>query len=89
MPPYVSEQNVLLNKMTPGRSFRAVTPDDSNDLPDGACKGLYVGTQGNVVVIGADDTVAVTLVAAIGWLPVAAIRVLLSGNSADDIVAIY
>lgn len=84
-----SEQRALLEAMTPGRVFRAVTPNDSADLPDGACKGIYVGTQGNLVVIGADDSAAVTLVAAIGWLPVCAKRIKSGGTSASDIVAIY
>ena len=84
-----SEQRVLLEAMTPGRVFRVVTPSDALDLPDGPCKGLYVGTQGNLAVIGADDEEAVTLVAAIGWLPVCAKRIKAEGTTADAIVAIY
>jgi hypothetical protein len=84
-----SEQYTLLNAMTPGVSLRSITKDDDNDLPDGVCKGVYVGTQGNLAVICKDDTSAVTLVAAVGWLPIRAKRVLSTGTTAAGLVAVY
>lgn len=52
--------------VSPARSVRSVTPDNSNDLPDGVCKSLLVVTDGNVEIIAQSDasnqniTIAVT-----------------------------
>ena len=73
----------------PGLSFAAVTPSDTVDLPVTA-RGLFVGTAGNVAVIGAGDSLPVTFknVANGTVLPLCVKRVLATGTTATDIVAL-
>lgn len=40
---------------TPASNLRAVEEDDYEDLPDGACKALYVLTDGNIQIIAESD----------------------------------
>lgn len=70
-----------------------VTPDDDNDLPNGVCRGLWVGTAGSVEVItrdeaGRGESTSVTFVGVSGLLPGRFSRVK-EGGDADDIVALY
>lgn len=65
----------------------AVTPSDAATIsPAPVC--LYVGTQGNVAVEMADGTTA-TFVGAQGVLPAQVRRVLATGTTATDILALY
>lgn len=76
--------------VAPARRLAAVTPDDDNDLTDGTAKALYIGTSGNVAIIAADDSSSVTLASVpVGVLPVRAKRVLSTGTTASNIVALY
>lgn len=73
-------------------ALRAITPDDNNDLPaPGPCRGIYVGTAGDLVVIARDDSAAVTLTAvpAGSIVPVMAVRVKSTGTTAGAMVALY
>lgn len=73
-------------------NLRAVTPHADEDLPDGACRALWINDVGNVTVsvIAASDTAAVTMtVAGPGVLMVAAKAVRVSGTDATSIVAMY
>lgn len=72
-----------------GKKLRAVTPDDDNDLPDGPCRALWVGTIGNISVILDGDTSAVVLKNVNELLPFEVRRVLSTNTTADDIVAVY
>jgi hypothetical protein len=79
-----------IETVTPARAARAVTPNDAADLALGACRFLTCNTAGNIVVILADDTVAVTYVWFPGApMPVRAKRVLATGTTAAGIVAHY
>lgn len=75
----------------PASRFVAVTPDDSNNLPQ-ACRAIYVGGAGNVAITGQDDadgqktTFAVT---AGQILPVMAKRIFANGTTATGLVALY
>jgi len=72
------------------RQLRAVTPSDSVDLPISPCRALWIGVAGNVALIAADDSSAVTLTAVeAGLLPVRTKRVLSTGTTATSIVALY
>ena len=75
----------------PAVSLKAVTPNDSTDLPDGTCRGLYVGVTGDVTLIAADDVTSSVLLKAVpvGLLNVSTKRVLSTGTTATDIVALY
>jgi hypothetical protein len=69
----------------------AITPNDSTDLPTKPCLAIYVGGAGAVKAILADDTEAVTFVAVpVGTvLHVRATRVLSTGTTATNLVALY
>jgi hypothetical protein len=71
------------------RAF-AVTPHDSDDLTQ-TTRGLYVGGAGNVRVILAGDTDAVTLTGlAVGIVhPLRVTRVLSTSTTATSIVGLY
>lgn len=65
----------------------AVTPSDSTVLP--TTRALYIGTAGNVAVVMADDQNSVTFVAVMAGsiLPVQVTKVLATGTTASNIVA--
>lgn len=80
-----------LKTMMPARSVKAVAPHSSNDLPDGTCDSLYIGGAGDVALIAADDSSAVTFVGLTAGqvLPVRTKAVRVSGTTATSIVALY
>ena len=74
----------------PGKLCVEVTPDDGDDLDDGPCRALYVGSAGNLVIHDfAGNQVTFAAVPAGTLLPVRARRVMATGTTADDIVAVY
>lgn len=76
---------------TPARRATAVTPHDANDLTLYA-KALYLGQAGDLTVIpaAAADGEAVTLAGhPAGYVPLQVRRVLATGTTADDIVALF
>lgn len=93
--PAMPERDGLLNHgrdaSGPGRRAVLVTPGDGADLPNYA-KALYVGAAGNVRVltVGAEDGQAVTFANhPVGWLPVQVRRVMATGTTAAQIVAVF
>ena len=74
---------------SPAYHARAVTPDDTNILTGGVCRGLYVGVSGDVKITTARGSDVTFLSAPIGILPVQAVRVFDTGTTATDIVALY
>jgi hypothetical protein len=50
---------------------------------------LFIGVDGDVAVIMADDTASVVLKNATGLLPVMVKRVLVTGTTATNIIAVY
>lgn len=79
----------LMDSTTSAYNLRAVTPHASNDLPDGPCRALWVGTQGDISVVAAGDTDPVPILGAVGLVPVAVKAVRVSGTDATNIVALY
>lgn len=74
----------------PATKLRTVTPADATDLPGGTCRGLYVGTSGDIVLMAAGDQDAVIVPSvAVGILPVSTKRVLATGTTASNILALY
>lgn len=84
-------RSALTDQSQPARNLRSVAPHASNNLPDGACRALWVGTGGDISIISASDDSAVTLanVPDGTLLPISAKAVRVSGTTADDIVALY
>lgn len=74
---------------SPAAEAEAVTPDDDNDLAGGVTRALYVGTEGDLAVMTARGNVVTFRNAAGGYHPLRVIRVLDTGTTAADIVALY
>ncbi len=72
-----------------GRDARSVTLSDTELVPNGVCRALYVGTTGDVKVTTADDTDVTFTAVPVGILPVQAKRVFSTGTTASNIVALY
>jgi hypothetical protein len=74
----------------PGFKATAISPHDTNDLTD-IPRALWVGLGGNVVVICKNDTASVTFnnVPAGSILPVSVKRVLATGTTASQILALW
>lgn len=65
-----------------------VTPSDSTTIP--VCRALYVGTTGNLTIQMPDETTAVLFSnVAVGIFPVQAEKILATGTTASNIVALY
>lgn len=73
----------------PARYGASVTPNDTADLPTQA-RGLYVGTGGNVTLVTyGGSTILLKNVVASSILPITAKRVMSTGTTAADIVALW
>lgn len=72
------------------RNGVAVTADDSNDLPNGPCKAIYVTGSGDVAVnLSGGGTATLTSLAAGQIVHVGASRILSTGTTATGIYALY
>lgn len=72
------------------RTGVAVTPDDSNDLPNGPCRGLYVTGSGNVNVnLAGGGTAVLTGLSAGQIVDINATRVLATSTTATGVYALY
>lgn len=76
-------------KSDPSRGFIPVTKSDTVDIKKGS-RALYVGVSGDLVVraVGSDTNVTFKA-AAVGYHPIEASRVMATGTTAADIVALY
>lgn len=74
----------------PATRYVAVTPNDVTNLPDGPCRALYIGGDGNVVVRDAQGTETTFVGLLVGSiLPIVATGVSATGTTATNIVALY
>jgi len=71
--------------VSPIRTAVAVTPHDTNELAQ--VSRIFVGVAGNISVILADDSSAVTFKGVQGFLPMLVKQVRATGTTATDIVA--
>ena len=73
----------------PARSWKAVTPSDTVNLAPG-CRGLWVGTAGDLVLVGDDDHAETFTTANDGtFVPLGPKRVNDTSTTADNIIALY
>lgn len=75
-----------------GLRVREVTPSADADLPDGACRALWINDEGSVTVelIAFEDTLPATFTfMGPGMLNIGTRAVRIAGTSATDILAIY
>lgn len=69
----------------------AVTPSDTVNIVSGPVRALYVGVGGDVAIYSPGTALSVVLknVSSGQVLPVACLRVLATGTTATDIVALF
>lgn len=80
----------MLGNAGPATDAAAITPSDTKDLPKSPCVAIFVGTTGNVAIITATgNTVTFKNLPSGQPLDVAATRVLATGTTATDLVALY
>lgn len=86
----VFDTKIGANVLGTATGFSAVTLSNTVDLPF-TSRALYVGTGGNITVYAANSTTPVvfTNVGTGTILPVAVSRVLATGTTASNIVALY
>lgn len=77
--------------MAPARKAAAVTTHDTDPLPGGTTKGLFVGGAGNIALRFADDSADVTLTGVVAGcvLPIRVTHVRATLTTATNIVALY
>lgn len=73
----------------PALNCRAVVPSDSDDLPNGICRTLYVGTAGTVVFETHDGNIVSLISGDYQYHPIQLKKVLSTGTTADNILALY
>lgn len=66
-----------------------VTPNDGTDLPGGVTRGVFIGSQGPMVVIDMTGNQVTFANMPIGLYPLRVTRVLATGTTASSIVACY
>ena len=72
------------------RNYPPVSPDNDNDLPDGECCALFIGTGGNLVCVDASGAARTFKNLPNGYtLSVQTKRVKATGTTASDILALY
>lgn len=72
---------------SPATKYVPVTPG-AEDLPDGVCRGLLVGSAGTCNLTEPDGTDRDDVPLIAGYNPLAALKVR-AGGTADDIWALY
>lgn len=72
----------------PVRHAVSVTPSDTVDIAS-VPRALWVGDDGDIAVILADDTASVIIKNASGLVPLMVKRVLVTGTTASSILALY
>jgi hypothetical protein len=81
------------SRTAPAQSYEDVTPGDTSaaDFAGGQCRGLWVGTGGDVACVPGNGDAAVVFVGVPNGfiLPVECIRVNSTGTTASDIVALF
>lgn len=72
----------------PAAQIVPVMPDDENDLPNGICRALLVGTAGTATVIDASGVERTGIPLQRGFNPIGIKRVK-AGGTASDLWALY
>lgn len=67
----------------------AVTPSDASDFGFGQCRSIYVGVTGDITLDTPFQTAVLFKAVPVGILPVAAVRVRVTGTTATNMVALY
>ncbi len=82
-------KNMMGGLESPARAAAVVTPDDLNDLGN-TSRSIYVGTSGDLAVHMIGQSVPVVFKAVpVGILPIRVDRVLVTGTTAANVVALW
>ncbi len=82
-------QNMVGGLESPARNAESLTPNDGADLVN-TTRSIYIGAAGDVAVHMAGTTSPVIFRAVpIGVLPIRADRVLATGTTAADLIALW
>ncbi len=82
-------KNTMGGLESPAREAMSVTPNDAVDITH-TSRAIYVGVSGDITVHMADETTAVVFKSVpAGILPVRVDRILATGTSASDLVALW
>lgn len=77
-----------VNATVSARGATAVTPGDTTNIP--VCRALYIGTGGNLAVRMAQEGETITFLnVSAGIFPIQVDRVLSTGTTASNIIALY
>lgn len=88
VPPDIS--SLRSSDAAPCEAAISVTPSDTQALTNGRCRGLYIGTVGNVAITDYYGNVSIFKNAAAGQIiPIRAVYVMATNTTASDIVALY
>lgn len=72
------------------RDAAAVTPSDTVDLPDGPCRGIYVGGAGAVKIVTTNGSTVTFAAVPVGtFMRVGAVRIFSTGTTATNLLALY
>jgi hypothetical protein len=73
----------------PANRLAVVVPSDDTDLPDGLARGLFVGGAGTLRVVDSHGNIADIVSNASQYHPLRIARIMATGTTAADIVALY
>jgi hypothetical protein len=79
----------VAHQLGPIRRFERTVPDDATDLPLGATRGVYVGSPGALSVMDSHGNVVDLLSMAGQYHPISVVRIMATGTTADQILALY
>jgi hypothetical protein len=91
MPIFEKSKDFAPQYQNPAGNAVAVTPHDTNALPSGFSRGIYVGGGGNLQVVMALNSATVNFASVAGGtlLPIRVSRVQSSGTTATAIIAVW
>jgi len=82
-------QGIQTNTHSSG-ACRAITPNDSTDLPLGICRAIYVGVGGDISIDDlSGETVVFKNAISGSVIPVQTARVNATATTATDLIALY
>lgn len=77
------------HQLGPIRRFEPTVPDDGADLPLGPTRGIYVGAPGTLSIMDGHGNVVDLLSMAGQYHPISVVRVMATGTTAGQILALY
>lgn len=83
------QSGVVPVSVSPSTRIVSVTPDDDNDLPNGRCRALLVGTGGSADIIDGEENSVSGVPLQTGYNPISVRRVKLTNLTASTIFALY